>query len=206
MPTHRSACQPPAGQALAVTVDKPLRADARRNRARVLAAADTVFATKGISASTDEVAREAGVGIGTLFRHFPTKEALLEAVLIARIQTLINEATALCTATDPGAAFFDFLTRIINQSPAKNLLVDALAAAGVDVDSTIAHVGQELLQIVNTLLVRAQQAGAVRTDVQTADLIPIIIGASRAIEHAAADDTLQPRVLRLILDGLRAKR
>src|SRR4051812_5490623 len=87
---------------------RPPRADALRNRARVLTAAEAVFAARGTSASTEEVAREAGVGIGTVFRHFPTKEALLEAVYVARLRRLAEEADALVSADDAGEAFFTF--------------------------------------------------------------------------------------------------
>ncbi len=188
-----------------MTADRHLRADARRNRRRVLDAADAVFAAKGISASTDEIARAAGVGIGTVFRHFPTKEALLEAVLIARIQALVEEADSLRTAIDPGAAFFGFLTRMVRRSVTKNIFVEALAAAGVEVESAIVQDGQDLLQIIGTLLSRAQQAGAVRSDVQTPELVAVIVGASRAVEHVAGDPDLPARTLALILDGLRPR-
>ncbi|MCP9976669.1 TetR/AcrR family transcriptional regulator [Actinomadura madurae] len=80
---------------------RPLRADAQRNRAKVLAAAEEVFAVQGTSASTEEVARKAGVGIGTVFRHFPTKESLLEAVLVALLERLAAEAEDLCAARRP---------------------------------------------------------------------------------------------------------
>ncbi|MEU9844544.1 helix-turn-helix domain-containing protein, partial [Actinomadura sp. NPDC048032] len=95
---------------------RPLRADALRNRAKVLAAAEEVFAVQGTSASTEEVARKAGVGIGTVFRHFPTKESLLEAVLVALLKRLAAEARDLRAAADPGAAFFGFFTRVVSQA------------------------------------------------------------------------------------------
>ena len=113
--------------------DRPLRADARRNRARLLDVAEAVFAAKGTSASTEEIAREAGVGIGTVFRHFPTKEALLEAVFVGRLQRLADEAEAHLDADDPGAAFFAFFGSAVEQSATKTAFADALAQAGVDV-------------------------------------------------------------------------
>src|SRR5258708_17586261 len=94
-------------------LQKRPRADAQRNRARLLDVAELVFATKGIGASTEEIAREAGVGIGTVFRHFPTKEALLEAVFIRRLQQLAARADALAEADDPGAAFFSFFSYVV---------------------------------------------------------------------------------------------
>ncbi|MGD0556151.1 MAG: helix-turn-helix domain-containing protein [Streptosporangiaceae bacterium] len=88
---------------------KPLRADARRNRDRVLDAARTAFAAEGLTVSLDELAKRAGVGPGTLYRHFPTKESLFEAVMHDRLGRLADEGAALENAADPGAAFFAFL-------------------------------------------------------------------------------------------------
>ena len=183
--------------------DRPLRADARRNRARILEVAEAVFAAKGTAASTEEVAREAGVGIGTVFRHFPTKEALLEAILVGRLRRLTEEAEALSAAEDPGAAFFAFFTRVVEQSATKNAFADALAEAGVDVKHTASQVGQELLRAIDTLLTRAQRAGAVREDVRVTELMALLVGTSRAMEHAGWDADVQARTLRVVFDGLR---
>lgn len=186
---------------------KPLRADARRNRARVLEAAEAVFAAKGTGASTEEVAREAGVGIGTVFRHFPTKEALLEAVFAARLERLAEDARTLAGAEDPGAALFSFFTRMVQESATKQALADALAAAGVNVkDQLTATGGRGLLEALGVLLTRAQQAGAVRRDIQVGDLIALLVGASKSAEHAAWDPEVHARTLRVVLDGLRPGR
>jgi len=112
--------------------DRPLRADARRNRALLLEAAEAVFAARGVSASTEEVARTAGVGVGTLFRHFPTKEALLEAVFRERLQRMAEGLRDLGAADDLGTAFFDFLSDAVAHSATKVALADALAEAGID--------------------------------------------------------------------------
>src|SRR5689334_6744231 len=92
--------------------EKPLRADARRNRARVLEAAGAVFAAEGVGAPTEAVAKRAGVGIGTVFRHFPTKEALLAAVLVERMRGLAEHARAAVAEDDAGAALFGFLEHV----------------------------------------------------------------------------------------------
>jgi AcrR family transcriptional regulator len=102
------------------TSEKALRADARRNRGRVLAAAEEVFAAEGVGAPTEAVARRAGVGIGTVFRHFPTKEALLEAVLVERLRGLAEHARAAAADPDAGGALFGFLEHVVTQSAAKN--------------------------------------------------------------------------------------
>src|ERR1700674_2193042 len=101
-----------------------MRADARRNRARVLDAAEAIFADRGTSASTEEIAVRAGVGIGTLFRHFPTKEALLEAILMERVARLGEVARSLATAADPGAALFGLFGRMVEQAVRKKSYVE----------------------------------------------------------------------------------
>jgi AcrR family transcriptional regulator len=180
-----------------------MRADARRNRELLLAVAEEVFATRGTSASTEEIARAAGVGIGTVFRHFPTKAALLEAVFIERMRRLSDDAVALAAADDPGTAFFTFFTRVVEHASTKNAIADALADTGVDMSEMIAMVRQDVYRAVDVLLTRAQQAGAVRDDIYAADLLALLIGASRAVEHAGPDREVQARTLAVILDGLR---
>lgn len=184
---------------------KPLRADARRNRARVLEAAESVFAAKGTGAPTEEVARAAGVGIGTVFRHFPTKEALLEAVLVARLQRFADEAEAVVAADsdDPGGAFFAFLTSWIEMSSAKNAYFEALAAAGVTLPVAKSGIGARLVEALGVLLSRAQDAGAVRKDLVAGELITVIIGVARAAEYAGPDARLRDRVVEILFDGLR---
>jgi AcrR family transcriptional regulator len=181
-----------------LSTDKPLRADARRNRARVLAAADEVFSAKGVAAPTEEVARHAGVGVGTVFRHFPTKEALLEAVLVERFARLAGEARDLAEAADPGTVLFDFLDRVVGQSASKNAFTDALTASGIDPADAVADVGRDLRAALDRLLARAQTAGAVRDDVRTTELIALIVGASHAARHS-------DRAPAVIFDGLRPR-
>lgn len=181
--------------------DRPLRADARRNRALLLEAAEAVFAARGVSASTEEVARTAGVGVGTLFRHFPTKEALLEAVFRERLQRMAEGLRDLGAADDLGTAFFDFLSDAVAHSATKVALADALAEAGIDV-TTSAQEGHDMAGALGRLLVRAQEAGAVRPDVGLPELIALLIGASRAAEHAGTDP-VRTRIIGVILDGLR---
>jgi len=185
-----------------MTSPKPLRADARRNRARVLDAADALFADRGTGASTDDVAKAAGVGIGTVFRHFPTKEALLEAVYLNRLERLADEADALTGSDDPGAAFFAIFTRVVEQSAAKNALADALTSAGIDSADVATEVREHLRTAVSTLLAQAQAAGAVRPDLDFAAVSALLVGASRAAEH---DPEASTRALAIIFDGMRAR-
>ncbi len=187
---------------------RPLRADARRNRARILQAAEGVFAAAGPSASTEEVARQAGVAIGTVFRHFPTKGALLEAVVVERLRRLLDEARSLSATDDPGTGFFAFLDQWVQEMATKHAVADALAGAGVDVEamrSEHAQLVHELHLAVGALLSRAQRAGAVRDDVRVPELIAVLVGTSRAAEHAGADAGLKARALAIVFDGLRPR-
>ncbi|GAA0351601.1 TetR/AcrR family transcriptional regulator [Actinoallomurus spadix] len=183
---------------------RPVRADALRNRARVLEAAEAVFAEHGTTASTEQVARRAGVGVGTVFRHFPTKEALLEAVFVARLDRLATEADALMSAEDPGAAFFGFFARVVDHAATKNALSAALAEAGVDVRASTAGTGRELRRALGALLGRAQEAGAVRSDVGLPEILTLLVGASQAAEHVGGDAGVRARALAVVFDGLRA--
>ncbi|GAA1886670.1 TetR/AcrR family transcriptional regulator [Actinomadura bangladeshensis] len=178
---------------------RPPRADAVRNRAKVLAAAEEVFAVQGTSASTEEVARKAGVGIGTVFRHFPTKESLLEAVLVALLDRLAAEAEELRSAADPGAAFFGFFARVVSRAAAKQAVTEALAEAGVDARQATGTAGPGLRAALGVLLERAQEAGAVRRDVGAGQVMALLAGISYAAGRAGARED----VLRIAFDGLR---
>src|SRR5580693_1661822 len=109
---------------------RALRADAARNREKVLRAARDSFAESGYGVPLDEIAARAGVGPGTVYRHFPTKEALFEAVVTARVQDLVADARAGGDAADPSGAFFGFLARVAAESAAKRDLPDAISIVG----------------------------------------------------------------------------
>lgn len=187
----------------ASTTPRPRRADARRNRVRILQAAEVVFPSSGMSTPVEEIARQAGVGVGTVYRHFPTKEALFEAILVSRIERLAEEAGSLLSATDPGAALFELFTRIVEEAGARKAFADALARAGVDVKAATSAAGQELLRTLGALLTRAQQAGAVRHDVDLDQVTALLVGACLAAEHGNLDRGLRARALTIVFDGLR---
>src|SRR5690349_10991534 len=134
---------------------KPLRADAARNRARVLETAYETFAAEGLSVPLDEIARRAGVGAGTVYRHFPTKEALFEAVILDRITRFVDVARDLAADGDPGEAFFGFLHRLVVGASASKALVDALAGAPLATADLIMAAKQELSAAGGELLAEA---------------------------------------------------
>jgi len=186
-------------------VTRPLRADAARNRARVLAAAEEAFTAEGLAVPLDEIARRAGVGAGTVYRHFPTKEALFEAVILDRITRFVDTARKLATADDPGKAFFDFLHRLVVGASASKALVDALAGAPLATADLIINAKQELSVAGGELLTQAQRAGAVRRDVEIADVMALFAGTTLALQQPGVDDSLRERVFSVIREGLRAR-
>ncbi|MFG6195394.1 TetR/AcrR family transcriptional regulator [Nonomuraea sp. JJY05] len=168
-----------------MTPDKPLRADARRNRARVLQAAEAAFSAEGMAVPLDEIARRAGVGAGTIYRHFPSKEALFEAVIHERIGQFADDARTLSAAERPGEEFFALLGRMIDQAMLNKALCDALEAAGSPVKSSDG-VQRDVWESLGSLLGAAQRAGTVRADVDVSDLRALLAGALAMERHARA--------------------
>ncbi|MEO3787328.1 helix-turn-helix domain-containing protein [Actinocorallia sp. B10E7] len=182
---------------------RPLRADARRNRERVLAAAREAFGSEGISVPLDEIARRAGVGAGTVHRHFPTKEALLEAIVVGNMTELTEEARSRLEHPDPGAAFFGFFALMVECGAGNRALTGALTRAGTDVQSLVERPGQDLLAALAALLVRAQQAGAVRGDVTAQHVKALLIGVYAGSDWLGGETDARRRLLAVVCDGLR---
>ena len=180
---------------------RPLRADARRNRLKVLDAARDAFATEGIAVPLDDIARRAGVGAGTVYRHFPTKEALFDAVVADQLQLLVDDARGALGADDAGEAFFGFLATMIADARMKKDLAEALAATGTELQATTRQHGQELRAVLGELLARAQQRGAVRDGIDEFDVHAIVMAALAAEQHRA--DPRPGRLAAMICDGLR---
>ncbi|ACQ81570.1 transcriptional regulator, TetR family [Beutenbergia cavernae DSM 12333] len=178
------------------------RADARRNRERVLAAAREAFAADGAAVPLDEIARRAGVGAGTVYRHFPSKEALFAAVIDDDVARLLADARELATSDDPGDAFLGYLRRLGEEAGARRDLADALAVAGFDAGPSFDTSAPSLQEALGVLLARAQAAGAVRADVGTRDLVALLKGALVAV-GVADDDGVRERVFAVLTDGLR---
>jgi len=182
------------------------RADARRNRERVLRAAQQAFATDGLDVALDEIARRAGVGPGTVHRHFPTKEALYLAVAVEMLEQLVADAEALTAGGDP-AALFTLLSRMIITGAENALVKSALTAAEFDLRTAAPEVAAALTGQVAGLLERAHTAGLARPDVTVGEVMALVAGAFTAIRHAGAETSRErsAHLARIVLDGLRSR-
>jgi AcrR family transcriptional regulator len=167
---------------------RPLRADAKRNRQHVIKTAFEVFATQGLSTPVHEIARRAGVGTGTVSRHFPTKESLFEAVFRSRVERLVELADTLAAEPDQGEAFFRFFAEVVAEGHANLGLSQALAGAGFDL-SAITSGDNDVTGLMNRLLLAAQEQGSIRADV-TIDDVKALLNACVQRDPAARDRML----------------
>jgi AcrR family transcriptional regulator len=167
------------------------RADAVRNRAKILEVATRVFAEHGAAASTEQVAAEAGVAVGTIFRHFPTKADLLAAILKDTMAGLVERFAA------PGAGLFGVFTALVAEAAAKKSVVDLLPH--VEVDRSVAG----FREVVATLLVRAQQAGEVRGDIGPDEVMALLVAVCQGALRGGWSAGLQERTLSIVFAGLR---
>ncbi len=159
-----------------------------------------MFGTEGPGASTEEVARRAGVGIGTVFRHFPTKQDLLHAVFTARLEQLRDRARDLSTADDPGEAFRTFFREVVAGAPSKLAIAESLTDT-----QEAAEAGTQLREAFGVLVERAQAAGALRRDADAPEVYGLMVGISRATPNALSDPVLRDKAVALAFDGLRPR-
>lgn len=184
--------------------ERRLRADAARNRARVLEVAYDTFAAEGLSVPIDEIARRAGVGAGTVYRHFPTKEALFQAVIEDRMQRLVDDGRALLSSDGPGEALFTFLrSMVLHWGATDRGLTDALAGLGIDIATAAPEAEDAFLAMLDELLRAAQRAGTARRDLGVREVKAIMVGC-QAME--AYNSAVAERVTDVVVDGLRAGR
>jgi AcrR family transcriptional regulator len=180
-------------------ITRPKRADARRNYEKVLAAAREAFAEGGESTALEEIARRAGVGIGTLYRHFPNRQALLEALYVGEVEEVCRSATELDGA-DPWEALNGWFERFIAYLGTKRALAHELLNY-LDQDAPLFQVCRaSLFKAGEPLLKRAQEAGVVRPDVSIAEVIQMVVGIAKI---PASDPGQTEHILRIALDGLR---
>jgi AcrR family transcriptional regulator len=186
-----------------MTEPVPLRADAERNRQRLLDAAREVFATRGLDVTLDEIARHAGVGTGTAYRRFPNKDALIEALMVGRIGELQAIARECLEEPDPWLGLIGFFERSLALQAADRGLKDVLFSAARG-RPEVAKARQALAPIVARLVRRAVDAGVVRSDLETTD-VPLIIFMLNTVVDLTGDvePELYRRYLAIVLDGLR---
>ncbi|RDI69459.1 TetR/AcrR family transcriptional regulator [Nocardia pseudobrasiliensis] len=178
------------------------RADARRNRAAVLSAAQAAFAERGIEVSLAEIARRAGVGAGTVHRHFPNKLDLLEAVVQQRVDRLTALALAYRGAPDPTAAFLDFCAAVVTRTPNNKALCDVVESDDGWPRALLRGAGERFHRAVESLLVAAQCAGGVRADLTVADVLTIFTGCV-AMQRVSGESERLCRPAALMLAAMR---
>ena len=179
------------------------RADARRNRERVLLAARRLFAQHGLDAQMDRIAAGAGVGVGTVYRHFPNKEDLLEALIEDRFERLAAAGREALEVADPWRGFCQFMTYSARVMAEDRALSDAMSQWSERMQEAAAASGVN--EITAQLIARAQESGDLRPEVEVSDVPMVICGLGRAahIEITGMPFSWQ-RFLALILDGMRA--
>lgn len=179
------------------------RSDARRNRARILDAAAYVFSRSGAEGRVGDIAARAGLGQGTLFRHFPSKQVLLIAVLGSRIDNVLASARDCIGMSDPWSSVKRFMTEGAEQLAHDRAFLQAIGPGLFD-EPELQSARDELLLAVDELLVRAQDAGVVRRDLSATDIPFLLNAVGGTIEHVpCSDPELWRRYLLVVLDGMR---
>ncbi|MFC4529913.1 TetR/AcrR family transcriptional regulator [Sphaerisporangium dianthi] len=187
---------------MSVTGSRPLRADARRNRERLLDAAVRAFAHDGPDVTLDAIAKAAGVGIGTLYRHFPTREALVEAAYRNELARLCDAVPDLLSAMPPVEATRAWMDRFLDYMTTKRGMADALRAVIASGGDPFAQSRDRLIGAIGALLGAGAAAGVVRADVEPADVLTGLGGVTLAA-GAPAQRAQAGRLLDLLMDGLR---
>jgi AcrR family transcriptional regulator len=198
----QAASRAPAAPTRADDGRPPMRADARRSHDRLLAAATAAFAENGADAPLEDIARRAGVGIGTLYRHFPARLDLQEAVFRTQVNAVCAQGEELAGSPSAGDAFADWLRVLASYLVTKRGLAHALIAARGQNSEVISTCSQIMRDTAGRLLERAQQAGAVRDDLTAMDVMMLVHGVVVATERTPEQ---ADRLLSLTLDGLRAR-
>jgi AcrR family transcriptional regulator len=185
------------------TTKPPLRRDAQRNRDRIIAATSAAFQERGLDVGVDEIARRAGVGMGTLYRHFPTKDALIDAIVDTRFAQLTEAAERALEAEDAWEGFQGFLHAAVELQATDRGFKDALAARGRD-ERRVKAARKKLYDVIDRLVARGRDAGVLRADLAAPDVTVLLWATARVVERTADVAPEQVgRFLEIYLDGLR---
>jgi AcrR family transcriptional regulator len=183
-----------------------MRVDAVRNRKKLLEVAERLFTTHGVAVEMDEIAAAADLGVGTIYRHFATKDALVQAIIVGPVEELIEKARSLARAPDPGAAFHEIYGDLVELATTKHRLIAELTRAGHPPSygsaGDIASRHDRFRAAFTVLLERAQRAGAVRRGVRIAELIAVAHGAFPYLERDGDSHAARKRLLDLVLRAL----
>ncbi|MFZ3573134.1 TetR/AcrR family transcriptional regulator [Streptomyces sp. BH097] len=201
MPASPSDQNPNPGAGKA---DRPARADARRNRERLLAAARTAFTRDDTTVALEAVAREAGVGIGTLYRHFPTREALVEAVYSAELDAVTSAVEPLLSELPPHEALRAWLDRYAELVTAKRAMAGSLSLAPASGRGVTANTRERLTASVAAFLDAGARTGTLRDDVPADDVITMLLGVFLSTTAGDRGDRVRP-LLDLVMDALRPR-
>ena len=183
---------------------RPRRADARRNHEQLVEQARTAFAAFGVDASLDEIARRAGVASGTLYRHFPTRLDLIEAVLAGQIADLVGRGRGLLSAEDEFDALSTWLRAVLAHALTYRGLSAAVMSSALDRErDLVATWHAELFEVGAALLARAGRSGAVVADADSTDVLKMVGAIAWAVEGAADSSARADRLLALLMSGLR---
>jgi AcrR family transcriptional regulator len=195
-----------SGSAAPRPADRGMRADAKRNYEKLVTAAAEAFAEHGADdVSLEEIAKRAGVGIGTLYRHFPNRQPLLEAVYRDQVQALRARAEELVATKPPAEALATWLRDLVAFGRTKRMLTSAMLTT-VKQDSEVMTSSRQMMRrAAADILSGAQQAGVVRADADPADLMRLVHAISMTTEWAGDDNEQADRLLALVLDGLKSQ-
>jgi AcrR family transcriptional regulator len=184
--------------------DRPLRRDAERNRQRILEAAAELFAQRGLDVTLDQVAAHAGVGVGTVYRRFPDKEELIDALFEDRIADIARFAQEALHDPDPWRGFVGFMERSCERHTANRGLQQIVFSAAHG-QERVAQAREQIAPLVDRMLERAQAAGRLRGDLAPSDvpMVQVMVGAA-ALYAGAIEPELWRRMFAFVLDGLRA--
>jgi len=188
-----------------VATARPLRRDAELNRQKIIAAAKVVFGERGLEATLDDIAHYAGLGVGTVYRRFPSKEHLVEALFVAKFEAITELAEKALTEPDPWEGFVMFAWKTAELHAFDRGLREVMLSTSFGQDK-VAHAKEKMIPVCNQLVERAQASGQLRADVRPTDfaLLHLMIGSVAEYSHDVQPE-LWRRYLGMLLDGLRAQ-